>query len=575
MRFASSAPSHPRVLISVIILFITLPLWGIETQIAVIEDPALQQGIAEALGMDPGAAITVAELRGLQDLRVRSAGIRSLAGIEGAENLVNLDVRDNSITELSPLGNLSNLKELNIRENPGITSLQPLEPLTDLQYLNINMNYRIKSIVPLQDMKHLEALLMRSVPVLHDPREQEVIRSFSQLQRLNVRDTGLPSVAILIDGLEDGLYRDQLDIQENPIRDTDALAPFRASLSDFNAPVSPILTGRLRANAGFLYGLDNWPQNPEADGIATRDLFSGSALYDMRLRLTLDYELRSFLRVFSTIQTRFDGNAITQPPFEFNELFVEYATYRHTRVRLGQQSMSWTETLLFDDPGDVVEDLDDSPSLRVDHWLNRSRLTTVVAMSPAYVVDGENPAFSELTYAMRYRQPIGPVTSTLIMRYQEEDRLPVQSAGYIGATLGPFQMNAGAVARFDPKLFPNGDGWYVTNLQWTSPDAVHRVQLEYVYESRILNGEGHKAGIHLRRRIPQGWTSSLSVQHAFWDNSGVVIPQFERAISPYLTLTASAPIVYGDISGHFRDETDIPGNRTAAMKVNLGFEVTF
>ncbi|AFG36183.1 CotH kinase family protein [Spirochaeta africana] len=200
-------------------------------------DPQLYQAVVDTLGIQSGVPVFPDDMADLESLRARSAGITSLAGLETAVNLRELDLRDNAVRDLAPLAELVQLEWLSLRENPGLQSLTPIAGLTGLTYLNINRNEEIQSIRPLADMTGLTVLIMRNVPVLADAGEREVLSGLTRLKRLNVRNTGLPSVELLLPGLEAGLYREQLDLRENPLDDTELLEPYLEDIEDYAAGI--------------------------------------------------------------------------------------------------------------------------------------------------------------------------------------------------------------------------------------------------------------------------------------------------------------------------------------------------
>ncbi|TVS11148.1 MAG: hypothetical protein EA424_24225, partial [Planctomycetaceae bacterium] len=158
-----------------------------------IPDAGLRAAVAGALGVDAEAPIPVQQMLQLRELRARSSAVADLTGLEAARNLAELD----------------------LRENPDIINLEPLRGLTQLHYLNLNLNNGIRSIRPLSELSELNVLLLRGVRVLHRPEERAVLVRLGPLDRLNVRDTGLTSVAALLPGLDAGGYREQLDLREN------------------------------------------------------------------------------------------------------------------------------------------------------------------------------------------------------------------------------------------------------------------------------------------------------------------------------------------------------------------------
>ena len=107
---------------------------GDSSAVVSIPDAGLRGAIEEALGKTVGAAITQGELAGLTVLYADSREIQSLAGLECAIGLSNLDLTANRISDLTPLAGLTALEVLVLDGNP-ISDLSPLSGLTGLSKL--------------------------------------------------------------------------------------------------------------------------------------------------------------------------------------------------------------------------------------------------------------------------------------------------------------------------------------------------------------------------------------------------------------------------------------------------------
>lgn len=171
----------------------------------------------------------------LEVLELRDNHIANLAPLASLVRLEELDLRENRFNDIRPLQELTRLRELNIREN-SVHDLSPLRELAELRYLNIHSNTRLASLEPLADLDQLETLIMRNVPV---DDNLEFLNGFSNLRRLNVRNTGIESLASLGSLMEQGALQTDLsrgiqavvDIRDNPVPDptveNDPFAPIR------------------------------------------------------------------------------------------------------------------------------------------------------------------------------------------------------------------------------------------------------------------------------------------------------------------------------------------------------------
>ena len=121
-----------------------------------IPDPNLRAAIAEALGKNPNAPITVQEMERLGKLDARNRSIRDLTGLQFATNLTWLNLRDNQISDLSPIAGLINLRELWLLYNP-LSDLSPLKGLKTLTRLQLQST-RLSDLSPIAGLINLKIL---------------------------------------------------------------------------------------------------------------------------------------------------------------------------------------------------------------------------------------------------------------------------------------------------------------------------------------------------------------------------------------------------------------------------------
>ena len=103
-----------------------------------VPDPALQSAIRAELGL-PFGCLSETELLALKELQASGLAIRSLEGLQFAENLVTLNVSNNSIQSVSPLSNLQQLTDLDLSTNE-ITFIEALQGLRFLETLFLQGN---------------------------------------------------------------------------------------------------------------------------------------------------------------------------------------------------------------------------------------------------------------------------------------------------------------------------------------------------------------------------------------------------------------------------------------------------
>ncbi len=165
----------------------------------------------------------IGRLSALEILDLRNNHVEELSPLGELEALRYLDLRGNRLTEdaVQFLGSLRRLEHLNVRDND-LRNISSLSSLEQLEYLNLHSNSRIESIVPLSALSGLKALIARKVPI---GGEAGVLRELINLERLNVRETGLRDLRFLAELMEQGALQDrpednifaEVDIRENPI----------------------------------------------------------------------------------------------------------------------------------------------------------------------------------------------------------------------------------------------------------------------------------------------------------------------------------------------------------------------
>ncbi|WP_125764336.1 leucine-rich repeat domain-containing protein [Companilactobacillus hulinensis] len=128
---------------------------GYLSEESLVPDDNLRALIKGTLGIK-GRELNREDLKGLTRLSGSSNGIKSLEGLEFAENLNTLNLNRDEIEDLSPLANLTKLKTLGIVYSK-INDISPLKGLSNLTSLNLVGN-KIKDITPLKELSKLSTL---------------------------------------------------------------------------------------------------------------------------------------------------------------------------------------------------------------------------------------------------------------------------------------------------------------------------------------------------------------------------------------------------------------------------------
>lgn len=167
--------------VEVEVKIVTMGCSEARNSVAVIPDVNLKKAIREAIARENGVAVAdevdCALLRELKKLDASRRNIHSLAGLEHAiglqelnlsenaiggfapiavlKNLTNLNLNNTGLADIAFLGGLEKLKELYIGENE-IKNIDVLPRLVNLKVLNVGKN-AISSLAPLQRMGNMGA----------------------------------------------------------------------------------------------------------------------------------------------------------------------------------------------------------------------------------------------------------------------------------------------------------------------------------------------------------------------------------------------------------------------------------
>ena len=156
----------------------------------------------------------IAALPALNKLTMEDCGLSTVAGLENAQALTDLNLSSNTIRNLEPLSGLINLKNLNLSHN-ALTGLNALSQLTNLENLDVSYNV-LTSVDPIGPC--------RKLTVLNASHNQitalGTLDNLPALTILNLSSNSLTDVAILgsCTALTD------LDISKNAITDIQTLA---------------------------------------------------------------------------------------------------------------------------------------------------------------------------------------------------------------------------------------------------------------------------------------------------------------------------------------------------------------
>ena len=128
-----------------------------------IPDSNLRTAIAEALGKNPNALITVKDMERLEEFEAKDRDIQDLTGMQFAKNLEFLALDRNQISDLVPIATLINLRVLLIQENL-LSDISPVRGLTNLTNIEID-DMPISDLSPLAGLINLRKIHAAGIPL--------------------------------------------------------------------------------------------------------------------------------------------------------------------------------------------------------------------------------------------------------------------------------------------------------------------------------------------------------------------------------------------------------------------------
>lgn len=159
-----------------------------------IPDAELKGAIKEALKLTADEIsekdllnLTALDLEGLTE-------VKDLTGLEKATNLTSLHLGETAVEKLDPIKGLKKITYLRINDTK-IADLTPIKDYTELTYFNANTVPTIKDISALAKNKNLKELILREVAMGN--AGMDVIKNFTKLCRLNIRETGVTDITVL------------------------------------------------------------------------------------------------------------------------------------------------------------------------------------------------------------------------------------------------------------------------------------------------------------------------------------------------------------------------------------------
>lgn len=220
-----------------------------ENEIVTITDSRLATQIKLALEIPEETVLTNLYLLSLSELNLDGGddlsadgdirNISDLTGLEYAENITYLRFGETAVTDLTPIADLENVEYLRFNDT-AVTDLSPLSNYTTLTYLNMNSTSGVTDISPLAGNTGLKEVIFREVAFGN--AGMATISNFTNLYRINMRDTGVTDITVLGELMAQGALLDttpgaeenggaDLDLRGLEIEDWSPIEPYLDEIS--------------------------------------------------------------------------------------------------------------------------------------------------------------------------------------------------------------------------------------------------------------------------------------------------------------------------------------------------------
>ena len=388
---------------------------------------------------------------------------------------------------------------------------------------------------------------------------------------------------------------DSDEVFENPPDDT---------LVPETSPANPVdrfttqggirLSGSFDAYGGLLVGWADWP-DPSDPGKG----FSKSPVASISTSLSFDARPVSYFRVWGTLSMSYpdassDYAQLSGPTI--GELFCDYSVADVLFFRIGKQVVNWGAARFFaidNLPARVptgfqipLESFDGGAAgigLKVNIPFGVHSLTTFMQIKNGYLRPSSTPNLSEVGYGILGELLFGKTELSIGGYYQQY----LRPRALITAKTSFFGIDAQAETIIAYTEGPGIVASWVGNLFWEQPDVGFRIAAEYIYnaetgqpyvsESQPGFPTGHAIACLAGFREVFGTKIDMGVQweHAFLDNSGIVIPAVVFKPFGYVSITCGVPLVYGPASSEIMNINPDPENRRTSLGLRISISGTF
>ena len=338
--------------------------------------------------------------------------------------------------------------------------------------------------------------------------------------------------------------------------------------SQFETSDKILLRGSFSATGAAEAG---WRDFPWRSGI-TED-FGLAPGAKARARISFDARPSSVLTIAGNIFTEIDPgdrkNDWTDPAV--GELYADYNWLDTAFIRAGKFGMRWGQGRLFS-PGNLMDGSRDGTAFRASFPTLLDGVSIVALANDDFAGEDGRLSGKDLAGAGIADKVIGGVQLTAAARYQREEGLKA---------LGSFKTVLWRIDLFSDFVFHDNDrdgrdfevlaGFF---REWED----FLLYGEYYYDNRTEGNMDHKIGLAAGYKDIFGSPFDFGIEwkHAFYDNSGRILPGIAWSPWRHIKAMAGVPVYYGGDKSRFVDEEDVfSGKRRLSLAFALELSTSF
>lgn len=362
-----------------------------------------------------------------------------------------------------------------------------------------------------------------------------------------------------LDGFLD--QKDQID--ENEPESEEAESVLDQILEDESAKVSIAYSIKAGVINSFLSS-DIMSENYFTESYVFEPLLSNPVYFKIDLRPM------SYLRFYTSVETRVDVDTVSYVTPEIDQLFLEYTISDMGEIRFGKQKASWGKALILENFADYASEIEDSISARLFFpVLNNGLSLYLYTNEELFHADVED--WKKIGLSALLDTAIGDYNFGFSARLERTEKAGF--TGFVTTVLGFIDITSELSYLVSHESTYSDEISWLTSFLYEHPETGIQLGAEYIFNpSRLFMNDfkdtefSHTAGLFLFSRKTRlfGWKTAAKWVHDFTQHSGEVSIAFSRGILPKVSMDVIIPVSYNNYVIEYED-VDLPGSSTSLI----------